>query len=686
MFPSKTWHSPAWLAEHWRPLLLTAVFALSVALGLTGSSLGWYKDYPGASAVAAFPGERKLIGQYRGIRGDEFIAHGTPNAVAQYLAEDRFPRKNTSLGLEGRDFLALHDLGAPIRHVSMVFRPANWGFFLFDLRRALSFYWICPIFFGLLALELLLDELFPGQKNVNFLLSAAAVFSPYAAGWSFWPVNNVYGLCFSAFAVLKLAGTCAGEEGAETEKRGQRLIRELFWALLAVWGAGCAALSLYMPRILPAAYLVSAVTAAELCRRKAWKKLFSAEKIAVMGIAAVLGAAILLTWRADAGETIGRIRDSVYPGRRRMNGGSMELWELMKGYLGFLSVYRTNYTNQSEMQSVLSLFFPWLILTAASFRSFRRDVRYQVLLIFVLIATVYQFVGFPELLAAVSGWALCNPPRCAMALVLAQSMLLALLYARWKRGEYPRFFGRFAAAATALCGAAAGFVLFCGGGGKAFAGLAECFSPAVFVLLLTAAAVSFLAVSFAFFRNIGTCVFLYAGVNILLGAVFNPVCVAPKRVENLLVGDFAQQLKSPRYGGRTLFACGNDFLAVLNFLSGGRSLNGYFMYADEEIWRSFFARSEDAGNYRRMTHLDAEISPPGSGFAAVVTHSDRIKLFFPADYDFAQVPADVLATPEGEGEAAWGSELDKNPSLRRLFTRDGVVFRQISHPRSSRTR
>lgn len=36
--------------------------------------------------------------------------------------------------------------GVPVAHISAVAKPATWGFFLFDLRQALAWYWWFPFF------------------------------------------------------------------------------------------------------------------------------------------------------------------------------------------------------------------------------------------------------------------------------------------------------------------------------------------------------------------------------------------------------------------------------------------------------------------------------------------------------------------------------------------------------------
>ena len=114
------------------------VFLLLTASGITGSSLGWIKSYPGMSGVVQLEGERKIAGIYRGVRGDEFLAHAIPSALMQYQTNGAFPKINTKVGLSGRNMLVLHDTGAAVYHPAILARPAVWGFFFLDLRRSLA--------------------------------------------------------------------------------------------------------------------------------------------------------------------------------------------------------------------------------------------------------------------------------------------------------------------------------------------------------------------------------------------------------------------------------------------------------------------------------------------------------------------------------------------------------------------
>ena len=321
--------------------MLTAMalaFLLLTAIGLTGSSLGWFRQMPGMEGVMELVGERKLAGVYRGIRGDEFIAHGTPNAIAQKLHPDRFPRFNDRLGLAGRDFLVLHDLGAPVRHPAILARPATWGFFFLDLRRALAWYWWLPIFLGAASFFLFFNTLAPGQPRINLLLSWAAVLQPCAAAWSFWPVNNAWGFFLAAAILLRGTGTRSFAGAAAA-------------GIAAGWAVACAGLTLYAPRVISLGVLAAVVTLAAGRRCGLWEP----RRRALFFWAAATALVLIGLWYTGARDAIETVRQSVYPGSRRDAGGDMAAWTLMRGWLAPLTVYRVGFLNQSEMQGALLL-------------------------------------------------------------------------------------------------------------------------------------------------------------------------------------------------------------------------------------------------------------------------------------------------------------------------------------------
>ncbi|MCQ2379747.1 MAG: hypothetical protein MJ025_02340 [Victivallaceae bacterium] len=629
------------LCRCWRELVLVVVFALLVAFGITGSSLGWYRNCPGFSDVMSLVGERKLAGVYRGIRGDEFIAHGTAFALACANGGDGISRLDFSTGLAGRDGLAVHDLGVPVRHFSMIARPAVWGFFFFDLRRALSWYWWFPVFFCIFAVAKFLDELCPGQRAVNLLLGLGAAFCGCSSAWSFWPAYNIAGIC--------LAGGMLLRAGRMTNV-GEAIVS----GMVAGWGMACSALSLYYPVVYPAAVLVGVVCVAGMFASK--------RRWTMIGIAAsaslILFLVVLVPWYLDAAASVGRIAASVYPGRRFCDGGAMAAWEFSRGWLAPLTLVKTGYSNQCELQSPLTMVVAIFALAALNFRGVHRNRVFCASAACVFAIWIYQFIGLPALVSMATGLRRCNPPRLGAVLVLAQMIIAATIYHDRKGLAH---FGKTGSVCLAFLSVMLTFSLLAAAPVELWSGFRIYFRPATMAVAVGVSGVVCLMLSFLALNRPGTFVPFLAAAYVAQGIVFNPVCVAPKSIEDA-TASWRREIPGQEYGGRMLVATGDAFLAGANAMTGGRSLNGYFHVCDDQVFDLFYKGLPESELFRRMQHVDAVMdSKMTVDYMAEVTFPERVRIrFSPIGYDFRKLPVDFVVVPRN----GCACDLEKNPTVR----------------------
>ena len=637
------------------------VFLVLVGGGITGSSLGWLKTYPGVSDIMELQGERKLAGIYRGIRGDEFLAHGTPNALAQYHAKPRFPRLNPNLGVLPRDLTVHHDTGIPVDHYVTLARPAVWGFYLFDLRRALAWYWWFPVFAGFFGIWFLLNTLFPGDTFRNWLLSLSLTASPLCAAWSFWQLGNLAGLCFAAAALIRLI---------RCPSAGVRCL----WAALMVWGGLCSAMTLYMPRVFPVGCLLALVVLAYLAENHLFEKLKQWPVWLPVMVAAAAGVLFLLGWLRDASEAVRTLLETSYPGQRRMSGGTMELWTLVKGWLAPLTIYKVEYQNQCELQGPLSLLFPLAAIWLVRFRELKKSPMAWAVVLFTVWTSCYQLTGFPDWLAALTFWNRCNPPRCALALSLAQILFLALIFSRFPAGFLPGEPNRRRALVlTGGCVLLFVFLLLYPGmrplleGLKAVYHLAYLWCGLAVIALIFGLVCGLLLVRSRWFIPV------FVLVNFLPAACFNPVCIAPVKVINKLE-PLVKHTPGLKYGGRFLFLEERNFTASAAFAAGARVLNGYFIYPDRELHRLLFQNEPDPRKSFRLSNYDLI---PVHGAAEPMKIQDdgweHIFIYLNAEkFDFRVFPADFAAGPKAERQY-----LDKNPSLKRISGGSELDFYRI---------
>ena len=143
------------------------LFFVCVVCGFTFASLGVIRS----NCDVELRGETKLLGRYRTIRTDEFVCHLLPS-IEQF--SQNFPLKSMRKGLSGRNYLIFHDTGIPVWHPVLPARPATWGYFLFDLRRGISWHSMFPFFFAVFTAALCRQENFLANSSVLWRSSVAA--------------------------------------------------------------------------------------------------------------------------------------------------------------------------------------------------------------------------------------------------------------------------------------------------------------------------------------------------------------------------------------------------------------------------------------------------------------------------------------------------------------------------------
>ncbi len=638
------------------------VFLLLVGIGITGSSLGWLKSYPGADDVMELQGERKLAGIYRGIRCDEFLNHGTPNALAQYHAQPHFPRLNPNLGMTPRDFTVYHDTGIPVDHYVTLARPAVWGFYLLDLRRALAWYWWFPVFAGFFGLWFLLNTLFPGDTFRNWLLSLSLTASPLCAAWSFWQLGNLAGLCFAAAAFIRLV-------------QCRSAVIRWCWAFLMVWCGLCSAMTLYMPRVFPVDCLLALAVFAFLLENHLFGELKKWTVWLPILTAAIAGVLFLLGWLRDASEAVQAVLETSYPGKRRMSGGTMGFWTLIKGWLAPLTIYKVDFLNQCELQGPLSLLFPLAAVWLIRFGELKRSLIAWATVLFTVWTLCYQLFGFPDWLAAATFWNRCNPPRCALALSLAQVLFLALIFGRFPAGFLPqetawqrRTWLLTAGAVILFC-----ILLFYPGTLPLRRGLAAVYPRMYIYGWFLAIVTVFGILCWLLLVRSHWFIPVFVLVHLLPAACFNPVCVAPRKVVNKLE-PLVKRTAGLKYGGRFLVMEEKNFIAVAAFAAGARVLNGYYLYPDRELHHLLFRNEPDPRKSFRLSNYDFLSGQAVPGKIGILDDgAEHIRIRLDAEkYDFMLLPVDFVAALQKDR-----AYLDRNPSLKRTGSGSELDFYRV---------
>ena len=171
----KTWEKIANKLFAFRWVLVLALLSLAVLLKLNGSSLGTWSFY---IPDAANPDDGLILGVNRPIRSDEWAVF-TPMSLSQYVND--FQRSSSILRATETDVFMVY--GQPVKDWSIIFRPFQIGYLLFDAARGLSFYWYGRLaFLFLISLEFGL-VLLKRDRLMALTYAFTVAFAPVVQWW-----------------------------------------------------------------------------------------------------------------------------------------------------------------------------------------------------------------------------------------------------------------------------------------------------------------------------------------------------------------------------------------------------------------------------------------------------------------------------------------------------------------------
>jgi hypothetical protein len=632
--------------------ILILVFAVLVGRGLTGSSLGIGLEQQSGLVSAD---QERLLGVDRPIRSDEWVVF-TPMAIAQYNHEPRFPIVNTNLGPDGQNMLVAGMAGVPVKHISQWAKPATWGFYIFDLRRALAWYWWLPVFGSLFAVWGVMGILAPGRWAVGLGTAATFVSSAYVAAWSNWPAYTV---------MFPALGFCMF----------MQIFRSISWPGLLTLGAGLGVslagfvFVLYPPWQVSVGYMFLFLTAGVALRDRLWQRL-AWPRLVALAVAAVVAAYICWAWWSDARPAIEAMQATVYPGRRTAApGGGMSAWETFRGFVNNHSLYYefATLTNQSETSSFV-LLFPVVIASVlvGLIHKRRPDWPEAALMLFCVVVLWFQYVGIGPTLAKWTLWGRVQPLRTDIAIGLASILLCGTAVASTRTAAGLRNWE--ALAISALAAVAALLVVLRtpeGAIGLVPFSMSLLILPFIFLL------------SYWLIRKNATSFML--GSVFLAGSMswpFNPLIRAPSEITPV-----SGILKEARENKQRVLVVGTQIEAMELFAAGVPVASGVFYYPQRSIWRALDPNGENESLTNRYQHMlyNSDSTGTVANYKIETPFPDVVRVFInPERFDFSSVGAQIVLAPTG-------LDLSGNPSVE-LASRDPVrsFYRVIPRPEAAK--
>lgn len=338
------------------PVVLAVFFLVLTSLRINGSSVGVYNNFVNGQSAK----DPDLIyGKPRIIRSDEWL-FGTQLAVSQ--AKNNLPRVNPDLGT-GRDVSLQAE--TPSSDWSTVFKPQNWSYFVLPLEYAFAFKWWLLLYVTIVSGYFFNLRLSGNKKLLSAVFSLAFGLSPFLLWWyqSAAFLSIAYGFIILLLAMRLINGDLL------PWPRNQRLNR-LIQVLLLGYVGSCFGLLLYPPFQIPIALVILFFGFGYILHRKfnlaaSWSEILQRIGLILGGliIAGIVGGAFIKTHPTP----IDALSNTIYPGQRNVQGGSLSADYFFDGFLTpLLQSDRRGasfITNQSEDSNFI-LLLPFLFIPA----------------------------------------------------------------------------------------------------------------------------------------------------------------------------------------------------------------------------------------------------------------------------------------------------------------------------------
>lgn len=387
-----------------------AVFALAwVLLGLNNSSTSLWREY----LLQEYP--NALWGRGRLIRSDEW-AVWTPMLLSQ--AAQGYPAVNTAITASAVDPTLIAIGGLPAWNLAAVFKPFYWGFLLFGTEAGYSLMTLLRFVCLFVVSYLCALRYTKGSRPLSVAAAFLISLSPYVQWWYSQSICEV--LLFPQAVVLCWLKAM--------ESRNPW--RQLGLGAIAAWCFGCFIMVAYPAWLIPVAYLTLVVLAWLVIRNRKTFRL-----AAVLRTLTPLCVSLVLLFFIFRGswDTLSRVMNSVYPGRRLYTGGNRPP-VLFSGFLSliFPAFMPTEVLNASELSNFISFAPAGLILAVVRrIKTKEKDGFAAILVTFIAVFGLLSFVRLPAWLTQATLLSQCSRP--AFIIQACDLLLLLRVLSRWDK-------------------------------------------------------------------------------------------------------------------------------------------------------------------------------------------------------------------------------------------------------------
>nr|WP_138990721.1 hypothetical protein [Clostridium arbusti] len=329
----------------YRYVIGLVIFIILVLFKIHGSSIGEWQNFVTTNVEKNY--KTNLFGKSRPIRSDEWNVQ-TPYFLAQSMSNDKFPVINKNITPSGQNMIISYN--APVKDISILAKPFNWGFLLLGKDYGLSWYWCMKIIL-LFLLSFEVCMIITKQNKMVSILGAFWITLSPSVQW--WFMQHVGDLVFYMEAIIVTFYYII--------KNFNRIKLKIIFSLLFSLSCVGFALVVYPALQIPLAYLCIAFMILIVTDYKYKIKFKFTDTIILIATVMVI-LLMLLHVIIISKEDIKILLSTSYPGKRISTGGDLTFY--------FINLYLTNiflpykditFLNNCEVSSFIN-FLPVVIL------------------------------------------------------------------------------------------------------------------------------------------------------------------------------------------------------------------------------------------------------------------------------------------------------------------------------------
>lgn len=567
-----------------RYLIGLLVIVVIVTFNLNGSSLGTWDKY-----ISQREDGKKtdvIFGQNREVRSDEWLVQ-TPFYLSQ--AENDYPLVNDDYSLNGQNMIIAYN--SPVKDITVIGKPFNWGFFFLGRDRGLSFYWAMKlVVMVLLGFEVLMI-LTRKKKALSLIGSFALTFSP-AVQW--WFMQHVGDLIFFTLGLM----VAFYHYFYQHEKKW---LRALMMLLVVIFGIGFI-LVIYPAHQVMLAYLLVFYFIGLLIyygRKITWDWF---DAVLIIGAVLFIGGIMVHFWLTSKDALMASL-NTLYPGKRVSTGGN---WTIGK-FFYFLTNWKIpfkdiTFSNNSEV-ALFYHFFPTVFL-ASPFVLFGKKNSEQkllgrVLMLFCLFAIFWITVGLPKEIAEITLLSYVPTARAYLTFSFAACLLTIWFIAYiWQEDVIPTWY-KF-------------ILLIVNAGIYTYALMNSRMADYFSVMEITAIVVlGTLMLAFVLFHHARLFYLSFAALIVASGCFVNPVVEGTGAIFEKTLAKEIQQINQQDPGKVWL---SEDELYNFTPTLGVKSFNTVRFYPDMNAWKKIDPDKEYEKYYNRYAHTRAFIAKEDTSY------------------------------------------------------------------------